>query len=290
MRPALPPSFEHRRVAVSGADWFVRFAGTGPAVVLLHGHPQDGNAWWPLAAALVTDHQVIVPDLRGLGRSSRAEDGYEKKSQATDLRAILEAFGIGRATLVGHDIGGMVAYAYAAQYPKDVERLVVMDAPLPGIGPWDELTRMPALWHWNFGGSVAERLVAGREHIYFERFWDYAAEPSKIDEEARAYYAEQYAAPGAMRAAFAQFAAFSRDAPDNALLARTKLHMPVLAIGAQPETGGRVTGLGPFVASSLRQVATDVRESIVAGAGHWLLEENPRVTVALIREFIRDAS
>ncbi|WP_394851067.1 alpha/beta fold hydrolase [Pendulispora rubella] len=287
--PKLPSYFEHCTIPANDAELFVQFGGAGPAVVLLHGHAQNGNAWAPLAADLARDHRVVVPDLRGLGRSSRAAAGYEKAAQAGDVRAIVEALGIDDVAVVGHDLGGMVAYAYAARYPSSVHRLVIMDAPLPGIGPWEALRKMPALWHWNFGGSVAERLVAGREHIYLEHFWDYAADPSKIRREVRAYYAEQYAAPGAMRAAFTQFAAFPQDARDNAVLARNALTMKVLAMGAQPEIDGRVTGLGPWVAATLREVASDVEEVVVAGSGHWLLEEEPGVVVARIREFLEGA-
>ena len=199
------------------------------------------------------------------------------------MAAVLDAMALDSAVLVGHDIGGMVAYAFAARYPMRARRLVVMDAPLPGIGPWDELLKMPALWHWNFVGTVAERLVDGREHIYLEGFWDYAADPSRIDADTRAYYAEQYAAPGAMRAAFSQFGAFAQDARDNAQWARTKLRIPVLALGAEPVTASRTTGLGPLVAATLHQVADDVSEAIVSGAGHWLIEEKPEATIACMK-------
>jgi quercetin dioxygenase-like cupin family protein len=182
--------------------------------------------------------------------------------------------------VVGHDIGNMVAYAYAARYPDSVERLAVMDAPLPGIDPWDELVRSPALWHFSFGGPDAERLVEGRERIYLDRFWnEFSADPHNFDEAARAHYAAQYAQPGAMRAGFAQFAAFSKDVEDNRAFAKTKLTMPVLAVGGEKS-------FGAVMAVVMRNVATDVREAIVPASGHWVMEENPAFTVALLHDFL----
>jgi len=184
--------------------------------------------------------------------------------------------------VVSHDIGIMVAYAYAARYPDTVERLVVMDAPIPGIAPWDDIVRNPALWHFSFHGPDAERLVEGRERIYLDRIWnDFSGDPTKPDEATRAYYAEQYAQPGAMRAGFAQFTAFAQDAEDNKIFQQTKLTMPVLAVGGEKS-------FGATEAIVMRNVAINVREAVVPGAGHWLMEENPKFTVALIRDFLKD--
>jgi pimeloyl-ACP methyl ester carboxylesterase len=258
-RPGLPPGFEGRMVATPGGDLFVQLGGTGSPVVLLHGYVHTGDMWGPLAADLAQHHTLIVPDLRGIGRSSPGAR-YDKKTQAQDIRALVEALGFDKAALVGHDLGSTVAYAYAAQYPTKVSRLVFMEAPLPGVDPWDEIVKMPVLWHFHFGGPEAERLVEGRERIYFDRFWnDAAVDPSKIADETRDHYAAQYAAPGVMGAGFAQFAAFSQDAEDNATLARTKLEMPVLAIGGE-------TGFGPLVATTLRNAAAEVHEAIIPGA------------------------
>jgi pimeloyl-ACP methyl ester carboxylesterase len=277
--PKLPVAFKSQTVATPGATIFVQVGGTGDPVVLLHGYVESGDMWGPLASELVKRHTVIVPDLRGLGRSSRPSGGYDKKTQAQDIRAVVEALGFDRAAVVGHDLGGTVAYAYAAQYPEKVSRLVFMEAPVAGVGPWKDVTAMPALWHWHFGGFEAERLVQGRERIYFDHFWRFAADPSKISDETRDHYAAQYAAPGAMRAGFSQFAAFNQDAEDNVILSRTKLSMPVLAIGGE-------TAFGPLPGIFMRAVATDVREVVVARTGHWLLEENPAAIVSLVRDFI----
>ena len=172
----------------------------------------------------------------------------------------------------------MVGYAFAAQYPDRVTRWVVMDAPLPGIGPWDEIIRSPVLWHFNFRGPDVERLVKGRERIYLDRFWnELSANPKAIDEATRQHYAELYARPGAMHSAFKQFAAFTQDAIDNKeFAAKGKLTMPVLAIGADKSFG---TGM----ADEMRFVASDVTSVVIANSGHWLMEEQPAATMAAIR-------
>jgi pimeloyl-ACP methyl ester carboxylesterase len=241
--PSLPAGFQTRTIATAdGTNLFVRSGGTGPAVVLIHGFGDTGDMWGPLAARLAKTNTVIVPDLRGMGRSSKPAGGYDKKSQAADIRTVVTALGQDRATVVGHDIGTMVAYAYAARYPDKVNKLVVMDAPVPGIPPWDQIVLSPQLWHFNFGGPDAEHLVAGRERIYLDRFWnEFAGDPSKIDEPTRAYYTKQYAQPDAMRAAFAQFNTIaSKDVADNKISSQTRLTMPVLAIpGAVPYVHGQ---------------------------------------------------
>jgi len=282
-QPSLPSTFKSQTVASpEGADIFVRSGGSGPVVVLLHGYAETSDSWAPLAAELVKNYTVVVPDLRGIGRSSRPAGGYDKKTQAADIRAVVTALGHDRASVVSHDIGIMVAYAYAARYPDKVERLVVMDAPIPGIAPWDEIVRNPSLWHFSFNGPDAERLVQGRERIYLDRIWNaFSGDPRKPDEATRAYYAAQYAQPGAMRAGFAHFAAFSQDVEDNKIFQRTKLTMPVLAVGGEKS-------FGATEAAVMRNAATSVREAVVPGAGHWLMEESPAFTIALIQDFLKD--
>lgn len=280
--PAMPAGFKTTTVKLAdGATIWVRSGGSGPAVVLIHGFGDTGEMWGPLAARLSKTHTVIVPDLRGMGRSSRAAGGYDKKSQAGDIRAVVEKLGQDHTAVVGHDIGTMVAYAYAARYPDKVTRLVVMDAPVPGVAPWDQIVLTPALWHFNFGGPMAEHLVAGRERIYMDRFWnDFAGNPARIDEATRAHYARLYAQPGAMKASFAQFNTIAtRDVADNRVSSQVKLTMPVLAIGGEKS-------FGPNVAVVMRNAATNVKEAVVPGAGHWLMEEDPETTVKLIDDFL----
>jgi pimeloyl-ACP methyl ester carboxylesterase len=281
--PSLPSSLKARTIpSPEGADIFVRWGGSGPVVVLLHGYAETSDSWAPLAVELVKEYTVVVPDLRGIGRSSRPAAGYDKKTQAADIRAVVTTLGYDKAALVSHDIGIMVAYAYAARYPDKVERLVVMDAPIPGIAPWDDIVRNPALWHFSFNGPDAERLVEGRERIYLDRIWNaFTGDPHKPDEATRAFYAAQYAQPGAMRAGFAQFAAFPQDVEDNKIFQRTRLTMPVLAVGGEKS-------FGATEAVVMRNVGSNVREAVVPGAGHWLMEESRAFTIALIQDFLKD--
>lgn len=278
----MPAGFKAEMISSpAGAEIFVRSGGTGPAVVLLHGYADTGDMWGPLAIELAKDHRVIVPDLRGMGKSSHPEGGYDKKTQAQDIRAVVTALGADRTAVVAHDIGNMVAYAYTASYPDKVSRLVLMDAPVPGVGPWEDL-KTPLLWHFNFGGPDAERLVQGRERIYLDRFWnEFAAHPERIDEATRAHYASLYALPGGMRSGFAQFHAFKQDAMDNQVFLRTKLTMPVLAAGGEKSFGG-------MMATVMRFAASDVREAVIPDAGHWVIDENPAFTVALVSGFLRE--
>jgi pimeloyl-ACP methyl ester carboxylesterase len=282
--PQFPPDFHTQDIDVGGAPIHVRIGGQGPAAVLLHGFGDTGDMWAPLAAALMRERTIIAPDLRGMGLSSHPEGGYDKKTQARDIARVLDKLSVAKGDLVTHDIGNMVGYAFAAQYPERVARWVVMDAPLPGIGPWDEIVKSPLLWHFNFHGPDVERLVAGRERIYLDRFWnELSATPSAIDEATRAHYAMLYARPGAMHCAFNQFAAFAQDAVDNkAFAAAAKLTMPVLAIGADKSFG---TGM----ADVLRFVAADVTAKVIANSGHWLMEEQPAATIAAIRAFLEQA-
>ena len=276
-----PASFRTQDVQTNRATIHVRVGGQGPAVVLLHGFGDTGDMWAPLATDLARDHTVVVPDLRGMGLSSHPEGGYDKRTQAADVRSVLMQLGLDHAAIVGHDIGTMVAYAYAARYPDKTEKLVVMDAPVPGIPPWDQIVRSPLLWHFDFGGPDMERLVEGRERIYLDRFWnEFAGDPSKIDEATRRHYAAIYARPGAMHSAFAQFLAIGqKDEADNLKAMETKLAMPVLAIGA-------AKAFGANVAVVMRNAATNVQELVVPNAGHWLMEEAPAATIAAVQDFL----
>ena len=275
-----PATFRTQDIPVEGATLHVRVGGKGPAVVLLHGFGDTGDMWVPVATDLVKDHTVVVSDLRGMGLSSIPEGGYDKKTQAGDIRGVLAALGIEHSVVIGHDIGTMVAYAYAARYRDRTDKLVVMDAPVPGVPPWNDIVRLPALWHFDFGGPDAERLVAGRERIYLDRFWnEFAGNPAKVDEATRAHYATLYARPGATHAAFAQFRSIRQDAVDNLASLAPKLAMPVLAIGGEKSFGSNE-------AVVMRNAADHVTEVVVPGAGHWLMEEAPGPTVQAVRAFL----
>jgi pimeloyl-ACP methyl ester carboxylesterase len=277
-----PANFGTLNVVTNGTQIYVRAGGEGPAVLLLHGYGETGDMWAPLAARLARNHKVIVPDLRGLGLSSRPAGGYDKKTQAEDMAGLLDALKIDKVDLVTHDIGNMVGYAFAAQHPDRVKKFVIIDAPLPGIGPWDDIVRSHALWHFSFYGPDAERLVKGRERIYLDRFWnEFSADPKKFDEASRKHYAQLYAAAGAMHAGFEQFKAFDQDAADNkAFVAKGMLTMPVLAIGGEKS-------FGPMMGTVMRAAATNVQTAIVPNSGHWVMEENPEATMKLIEDFLQ---
>jgi pimeloyl-ACP methyl ester carboxylesterase len=279
--PAFPASFTTRDVSSNGTTLHVRVGGSGPPVVLLHGFGDTGDMWAPLAADLARDHTVIVPDLRGFGLSARPANGYDKMTQAADIAGMLDALQVARADVVAHDIGNMVAFAFAARFPSRIARLVLMDAPIPGVGPWEELAHAPQAWHFYFYGPDEERLVAGRERIYLDRFYnELSANPARIDEATRAHYAALYAQPGAMHAAFNQFAAFPQDAKDNrTVLAKGKLATPVLAIGG-------VGSYGQIMATVARVAFTNVTAETIPDAGHWLMEEQPQAVVRAVRGYL----
>jgi pimeloyl-ACP methyl ester carboxylesterase len=277
-----PSSFHFQEINTNGTTLHVRIGGRGPAVIMLHGFGDTGDMWAPAAAVLVRDHMVVVPDLRGMGLSAHPDTGYTKKDQGVDVAGLMDALKIQQADLVTHDIGNMVGYALAAQFPTRITKWVVIDAPLPGIGNWDEIKQSPLLWHFNFRGPDEERLVAGRERIYLDRFYnELSADPKSIDEATRRHYAAVYARPHAMHDAFEQFGAFNQDAIDNkALLAKVgKLTMPVLALGGEKS-------FGAAEADTLRIVAVNVTMGIVPGSGHWIMDENPKATTALIADFL----
>jgi pimeloyl-ACP methyl ester carboxylesterase len=279
---SFPAAFHTQMVPTNGTELYVRVGGQGPAVVLLHGFADTGDMWASLAAVLAKDHTVIVPDLRGMGLSAHPAAGYTKKNQALDIAGVMDAFKVSKADLVTHDIGNMVGYALAAQFPARITRWVVIDAPLPGIGDWENIIRGPLLWHFNFRGPDEERLVQGRERIYLDRFWDeLSADPKKIDEQTRRHYAALYARPHAIHDAMEQFGAFYQDAIDNKeLLAKGgKLTMPVLAVGGEKSSGSGMADIMKFV-------AVNVNSGIVPNSGHWIMEENPQATIKLVTDFL----
>lgn len=272
---------ENRFADVNGVKLHYLTAGKGDPVILLHGYTQNSRMWRPLMVELAKTHTVIAPDLRGFGQSSKPKSGYEKKMMAQDVRALATSLGYRRATIVGHDIGLMVAYAYASQYPAEVDRIVLMDAFLPGVGDWKNVWLLRDLWHFHFYGETPLKLVAGRERTYFEHFWnDFAADRKhSLSEADRRFYAAAYARPGGMRAGFEVFRAFEQDAKDFALFAQTKLAMPMLVL-----TGERASG--NFLIEQARLAATDVQGVVIKGSGHWLMEEAPTQVIPQLVTFI----
>jgi pimeloyl-ACP methyl ester carboxylesterase len=277
------PAVESRFADVNGTRLHYLSAGRGEPVVLLHGYTQTSHMWLPLIAVLAKTNAVIAPDLRGAGGSAKPESGYDKKTLAQDVHALVQSLGQRRVTLVGHDIGLMVAYAYAAQYPDEVERIVLMDAFLPGVGNWKDVWLLRDLWHFHFYGETPLKLVASRERIYFEHFWnDFAADRTRsVSEADRTLYTAAYARPGGMRAGFGYFAAFPQDAVDFEAFSKTKLAMPMLVL-----TGEKASGT--FLIEQGRLVASDVRGVVIVGSGHWLMEEAPEQVLPRLVAFITE--
>lgn len=272
---------EQRFADVNGVTLHYLVAGNGPPVILLHGYAQTSHMWRSLIVELAKTHTVIAPDLRGFGRSSKPLSGYGKKTMAQDIHELASSLKYSRATIVGHDIGLMVAYAYAAQFPIGVTQIVLMDAFLPGVGDWKNVWLLRDLWHFHFYGETPLRLVAGRERIYFEHFWnDFAADPGhSVPEGDRRFYARAYAQPGAMRAGFEVFRAFEQDANDFAEFAQTKLTMPMLVLTGEKASGN-------FLIEQARLVNSNVEGVVVKGSGHWLMEEAPSQVIPQLVAFI----
>lgn len=256
-------------------------AGKGDPVVLLHGYAETSRMWRPLMKELAKTHLVIAPDLRGAGSSEAPPSGYSKAALAKDIHALVTSLKLGPIKLAGHDIGLMVAYAYAAQYPAEVKRIVLMDAFLPGVGNWKDVWLMRDLWHFHFYGTTPLALVSGRERIYFEHFWnDFAADKTKsVPEADRRFYAREYAKPGHMKAGMEYFRNFEQDAKDFAEFAKTPLPMPMLVLSGEKASG-------EFLISQGKLVATNVEGVIVKGSGHWLMEEAPDVVIPKLVDFL----
>jgi len=272
---------QHKFAELNGVRLHYLAAGKGEPVVLLHGYAETSRMWLPLISKLADKHSVVAPDLRGFGDSSAPPDGYTKAAMAQDIHALVKSLNYDRIRLVGHDIGLMVAYAYAAQYPSEVDRLVLMEAFLPGIGDWNSVFLLRDLWHFHFYGKTPLALVTGRERIYLEHFWnDFAADPKKsVPEKDREFYAKAYAQRGHMAAGMEVFRAFPKDAEDFAGFAKTKLSMPLLVLS------GEKAG-GPFLIEQGKMVATNVEGVLVKDRGHWLMEEAPDQVIPKLVEFL----
>uniref|UniRef100_Q07I22 Alpha/beta hydrolase fold n=1 Tax=Rhodopseudomonas palustris (strain BisA53) TaxID=316055 RepID=Q07I22_RHOP5 len=279
--PASAQAPQSRFAEANGVRLHYLIAGNGDPVLLLHGFAETSHMWLPLIAKLSDKHTVIAPDLRGFGDSAAPADGYTKAAMARDIRALMQSLKLQRVRIVGHDIGLMVAYAYAAQYPAEVDRIVLMDAFLPGVGDWKSVWLLRDLWHFHFYGKTPLALVTGRERIYLEHFWnDFAADPNKsVPERDREFYAKAYAKPGHMAAGFEVFRAFEQDAADFEGFARTPLSMPMLVL-----TGEKASG--ETLITQAKLTAANVEGVVVPGAGHWLMEEAPDRVIPKLVEFL----
>ena len=270
-----------RTADVEGVKFHYRTGGQGSPVILIHGYAETGLMWEPIIPKLAERFTVIAPDLPGIGDSSIPADGLDMTTAAVRIHALARSLGVQKAAVVGHDIGLMVAYAYAAKFPAEVEKLVVMDAFLPGVEGWRDVYDNPGIWHFRFNGPTPEALVEGRERTYFEHFWnDFAADKTRsIPEAARNVYAAAYARPGRMRAGWAYFVSFQQAAEDFAVLSRTKLPMPVLSIGGDKANGD-------ILGRQMKLVASNATVITLRNTGHWLMEENPQEAIAALLNFL----
>jgi pimeloyl-ACP methyl ester carboxylesterase len=267
---------------VDGVRLHYLTAGDGPTVViLLHGYAETSRMWRPIIPQLAERFKVIAPDLPGIGDSAIPTGGLDMKSASITIHALARKLGVEKARVVGHDIGLMVAYAYAAQFPGETEKLVVMDAFLPGVEGGDAVFNNPNLWHFRFHGATPEALVKGRERTYFDYYWnEFAADKNRsLSEADRAAYTAAYARPGRMKAGWAYFASFPETGKDFVQLAQTKLTMPVLSIGGEKS-------LGEVLGQQMKLVATDVTVVVLKDAGHWILEEKPKETTEALLKFL----
>jgi pimeloyl-ACP methyl ester carboxylesterase len=280
--PAFAETPQSRFADVNGSRIHYLVAGKGDPIVLLHGYTETSHMWLPLIDKLSRDHMVIAPDLRGFGQSSLPKEGVTKAEMAQDVHALVASLGLSSVKVVGHDIGLMVAYAYAAQYRNQVSKIALMDAFLPGVGNWKDVWLLRDLWHFHFYGETPLALVKGRERTYFEHFWnDFAADRThSVPEADRKLYAAAYAREGGMRAGFEVFKAFEKDAADFAGYAKTPLTIPMLVL-----TGQRASG--PVLIAQAKLVDTNVEGVIVPGAGHWLMEEAPQVVIPKLVDFLK---
>jgi len=273
--------FTTKTVDVDGSTVSLTVGGHGPVVVLLHGYAEDSRMWKPLATALAPRFTVVAPDLPGIGNSSIPASGLDMKTSAQRVRDAVHSLGFSKVRVVGHDIGLMVAYAYAAMYPQEVERLALMDAFLPGVAGWEPIYNNPGIWHFRFYGPTPVALVTGRERTYFDYFWnDFAANKDRsIPEAARRAYVLAYSRPGRMAAGFSYFASFPKTARDFSALAATKLDIPVLSIGGDKS-------LGVALGEQSRLIARNVTVVVLKDTGHWLMEERPAETMSALTNFL----
>ena len=270
-----------RTAEIDGANLHYMTAGHGTPLILLHGYAETSLMWKPIIPALAERFTVIAPDLPGIGDSGIPADGLDMKSAAIRIHDLAKSLGVQKTEVVGHDIGLMVAYAYATQFPAEVSKLVLMDAFLPGVPGWEAVYNDPHIWHFRFNGPTPEALVQGRERTYFDYFWDdFAADKNhSIPEEARQAYAAAYARPGRMHAGWAYFVSFLQAAKDFAELSQTKLTMPVLTLGGE-KANGEVLG------KQAKLVATDVTVVVLKNTGHWVMEENFKETTEALQKFL----
>jgi pimeloyl-ACP methyl ester carboxylesterase len=279
--PSRQSTIVARDAEVGGVKIHYLTSGKGPAVILLHGYTQTSRMWRPIIPLLAGKFTVIAPDLPGIGDSGIPKDGLDMKTAAIRIHALAKSLGLEKARVVGHDIGLMVAYAYAAMYPDEVEKLVLMDAFLPGVAGWEPYYNNPNLWHFRFHGPYPEALVQGREKTYFAYFWNELAadETRSVPLADRQAYVAAYSRPGRMRAGWAYFAAWPQTANDFAEMAKTKLNMPLLAIAGEKASAGTLMPQAKLVGANVTLVT-------IKDSGHWVMEEKQKETIDALMNFL----
>jgi pimeloyl-ACP methyl ester carboxylesterase len=285
-------TFSHHTIPLNGIQLHYVMGGQGDPVVLLHGWPETWYEWRHVMPALAKNYTVIAPDLRGHGDSSKPPTGYDGKTLAEDIYQLVTKLGYKSIFLVGHDVGVLAAYPYAAEHPSEVKKLVVMESPIPGFLP-PPTPGMAPVWHLTFhqAPDVPEMLTDGKEREYLSWFYQNEAyNPAAITEDAINEYVSKYSAPGGMRAGFEAYRAVPQDVIQNQNYSKTNLTMPVLAIGAgySPILGGNVTM--PAIIYGMKQLANDVTDVVVPNSGHWIPEEQPVFLGKLLNNFFSSNS
>jgi pimeloyl-ACP methyl ester carboxylesterase len=287
-------TFSSRYVDAGDVRLHAVIGGDGPPLLLVHGWPQTWYAWRMVMPALARDFEVIAVDQRGIGLSDKPQGGYDTGTLAGDLVALMDALGHHRFAMYGTDTGMPIAYALAADHPDRLERLVVSEAPIPGVSPSPPLLVPPQLnarlWHLTFNqlpAEVNEALGRGREDVFFGAEFDASAGTNKLPNEAVRYYIETLAAdPEALRGSFEIYRAFPEIIAQNEQRKNRRLTLPVLAIG-----GAQSSGEG--AANTMRLVADDVQGMVLPDCGHWVAEQAPDALLAALTAFLapyRDAT
>lgn len=271
----------HRTATVESVRLHYAIAGSGPLLVLLHGWPQTWYEWHRLMPPLARHYTVVAPDLSGAGLSDKPLAGYDKLTLARDIRGLVAQLGRGAPVIVGHDIGGMVAYAYATEFEAETRGMAILDVPVPGIPPWDEAVRDPRVWHFAFHAQrdLAEKLVEGRERLYLAQFFrDRAHNVAAVSDADIDVYARAYAAPGALRAGFEYYRTFAADEARNRAAAQRRLRIPVMGLGGARRWGPRMQEL-------VDAIAENGTGHSIAECGHWLAEEQPEAVLRHLLAF-----
>lgn len=269
---------------VNGTTLHYVRGGTGPAVILLHGFPQDWYEFRQVMPRLATGFTVIAVDLRGIGGSKATPGGYDAANMAEDIHQLAQHLKLERAYVVGHDLGGIVAYAFARLYPKETRGVMILDVPLPGIEPWEDVKADPLLWHINFHHTpdLPEQLIAGRQAVYFAHFFRLGTvNGDAISDDDAARYASAYAAPEQLRAGFEMYRALPANETFNASQ-RSAIDVPLVLAGGDQGFGPLLPGL----AETLQTHGwTNVSVELIENSGHYVADEQPDAVAALIERY-----